>query len=180
VTYNTKKDPSINRSLSQSSRVQASLPISVNVQDFFRGKRLRQRHSTRISRSHTFLQTVLKVYNISDCSAIHPRMFSYFGTRERRQRPLHLEHALTNARDHCSSPSIRDPMYHSRLFRPSHLHARHTFCSNSSHNTAEVRSIHHVPALRANSYQSLNHWVYASDIACYETVGIHLTPERFI
>ncbi|KAI9510228.1 trafficking protein particle complex subunit 10 [Russula earlei] len=40
VTYNTTKEPSVDRTLSQSSRVQASLPITVNVQDFFRGERL--------------------------------------------------------------------------------------------------------------------------------------------
>ncbi|KAI0288169.1 trafficking protein particle complex subunit 10 [Russula brevipes] len=40
VTYNTKSAPSVNRKLTQSSRVQASLPVSINVQDFFRGKRL--------------------------------------------------------------------------------------------------------------------------------------------
>ncbi|KAI0256634.1 trafficking protein particle complex subunit 10 [Lactifluus subvellereus] len=40
ATYNTKKEPTVNRSLLQSSRVPASLPIAVNVQDFFRGERL--------------------------------------------------------------------------------------------------------------------------------------------
>ncbi|KAH9966604.1 trafficking protein particle complex subunit 10 [Russula dissimulans] len=40
VTYNTKRDPSITRTLSQGSRVQASLPVSINVQDFFRGEKL--------------------------------------------------------------------------------------------------------------------------------------------
>lgn len=40
VTYNTQREPSVDRSLLQSSRVQASLPVTVNVQDFFRGERL--------------------------------------------------------------------------------------------------------------------------------------------
>ncbi|KAI0273565.1 trafficking protein particle complex subunit 10 [Gloeopeniophorella convolvens] len=43
VTYSTTKEPAVNRSLLQSSRVPTSLPVAVNVQDFFRGERLFQR-----------------------------------------------------------------------------------------------------------------------------------------
>ncbi|KAI0319372.1 trafficking protein particle complex subunit 10 [Amylostereum chailletii] len=40
VSYNTHKHPSIFRSMSLTSRLPTSLPVAVNVQDFFRGKSL--------------------------------------------------------------------------------------------------------------------------------------------
>ncbi|KAI0306635.1 hypothetical protein B0F90DRAFT_1691802 [Multifurca ochricompacta] len=49
ATYNTRKDAAVNRSLLQSSRVPASLPIAVNVQDFFRGERLFSRFTISAS-----------------------------------------------------------------------------------------------------------------------------------
>ena len=60
MTYNTKSEPFVNRSLSQTSRVQVSLPISVNVQDFFRGKRSDKEHPSHVSQSHILIRLFSK------------------------------------------------------------------------------------------------------------------------
>lgn len=78
VTYDTKHGPGAERSLSHCSRVPVSLPVAVNVQDFFRGERLGCpiSYQSFTTFSHDS-KSLFEIHDISNCAALHPHIVSY-------------------------------------------------------------------------------------------------------
>ena len=76
VTYSTSTQPTVARTLRKSSIVNVSLPIAVNVEDFFRGKRCLPRliHLVPFQIKKPRSQAIFKIYDIchypTTCSVI--------------------------------------------------------------------------------------------------------------
>ncbi|KAF8275107.1 trafficking protein particle complex subunit 10 [Lactarius quietus] len=108
ATYNTKSGTGVERSFSHSSRVPVSLPVAVNVQDFFRGESLFSRFTISATAQH-----YVRIYSATLESVNVNKGPSIFGTLTQTREiititPAHPAHFLFELVSQCGR--VLDPL----------------------------------------------------------------------
>lgn len=119
--------------------MQASLPVTVNVQDFFRGERF----DKSIPDIFTLLIYFIRLFSRFTISAIaqqYIRVSSATLEITKDEQGLSIFGTLSQPREIIvRPPEVWDRRCYSSSFRLLPLRVPHTFCLNLSHDTAEVR-----------------------------------------